>query len=220
MHRLGRLTAMTAALVSVAGLAGGALAATLVPPAVPHPVAVGPVSGENGFPVSYTDSSGVRLEGCLDGGDPMCALAAAPGFDPTAATSFPDNFPDEFFYQLASASITTGNGGKATLSDNLEGAFANGAVKDGDQMVFGRFRVKITNAVPNAKYTVTHPYGRDVVTANGAGLVSFTEDVGLTAGNFTQALGSRIGPFLRWDTGAPAGYIGDPNVNHAITGSP
>jgi hypothetical protein len=60
---------MTAALLSVAGLAGAALAATLVPPPVPHPVAVGPVSGENGFPVSYADSSGVRLVPAVGVGD-------------------------------------------------------------------------------------------------------------------------------------------------------
>src|SRR3954451_16802414 len=220
MTRWRKATAIAAAAISIAGLAGSALGATLVAPAVNHPVAVGPVSGENGFPVSYTDSAGVRLEGCLDGGDPLCGLIPDPGFNPALPTSFPDNFPEEHFYQLASATMPTGNAGVATLTEALEGAFANGGVAAGDQMVFGRFRVRITKAVPNAKYTITHPYGQDTVTANGAGLVFFTEDVGLTPGNFTGALSSRIGPFLKWDTGAPAGYLGDPKINHAITGSP
>jgi hypothetical protein len=214
---------VAAALLLAAGtsvLASSTAHATLVAGAVNHPVAVGPVSGENGFPVSYADSASVRLEGCLDGSDPLCTLAADAGYNPANPTSFPDNFPEEFFYQRASAVITTGNGGKATLDDNLEGAFANGPVTDGDQIVFGRFRIKITNAVPNASYTVTHPYGTDTVKANAAGLVFVTQDVGLTAGNFTTALSSRIGPFLKWTTGAPAGYIGDPTVNHAVTGSP
>jgi hypothetical protein len=229
-HRRGKraLTGVvTAGLLLAAGtnvlVSGSAHGATLVPGAVNHPVTVGPISGENGFPVSYTDGSkptAARLEGCLDGNDPLCTLAADPGYDPTKPTSFPDNFPEEFFYQRASAVITTGNGGKATLDDNLEGAFANGPVVDGDQIVFGRFRIKITNAVPNASYVVTHPYGTDTVKANAAGLVFVTQDVGLTAGNFTTALSSRIGPFLTWDVAAPAGYIGDPTVNHTVTGSP
>lgn len=219
---------LTGGVVAVLVLTAGATAvtlgtaegATLVPGAVNHPVSVGPVSGEHGFPVSYGDSAGVRLEGCLDGADPLCTLAADSGYDPNRPTSFPDNFPQEFFYQRASAVITTGNGGKATLDDNLEGAFSNGAVTAGDQIAFGRFRIKITNAVPGATYTVTHPYGRDEVKADAAGLVFVTEDKGLTPGIFTTALGSRVGPFLKWDTAAPVGYIGDPTVNHAITGSP
>lgn len=43
------------------------------------------------------------------------------------------------------------------------------------------------------------------------------EDIGLNGG-FNEALKSRIGTFLQWDTGAPAGYIGDPNVDHTIIG--
>ena len=38
--------------------------------------------------------------------------------------------------------------------------------------------------------------------------------------DFAQTLGSRPAPFLKWTTGAPAGYLGDPNVEHAVTGSP
>jgi hypothetical protein len=224
-RKKGALTGVVAAaLLLTAGtnalMLGTAHGATLVAGAVNHPVSVGPVSGENGFPVSYGDSAGVRLEGCLDGSDALCTLAADSGYNPNQPTSFPDNFPQEFFYQRASAVITTGNGGKATLDDNLEGAFSNGPVIAGDQIAFGRFRIRITNAVPGATYTVTHPYGQDVVKADDAGLVFVTQDKGLTPGVFTTALGSRIGPFLKWDTAAPAGYIGNPNVNHAITGSP
>jgi hypothetical protein len=35
-----------------------------------------------------------------------------------------------------------------------------------------------------------------------------------------MVLEGKISRFLRWDTGAPAGYLGNPNVLHAITGSP
>ena len=49
--------------------------------------------------------------------------------------------------------------------------------------------------------------------------------IGTMSGSITmhgaaKTLNSRIGPFLRWDAGAPAGYLGDPAVLHAITGSP
>ena len=49
------------------------------------------------------DGKGVRTELCLDGNDPMCGFVAAPveGFDNTAPTVFPDNFPDEAFYMAA-----------------------------------------------------------------------------------------------------------------------
>src|SRR4051794_8971934 len=68
-------------------------------------VAVGPVSSENGFPPWYKDKNGVRLEPCVDVNDPNCA-AAAPPPDTSKPMSFPDNYPDEMFYQLADSTIT------------------------------------------------------------------------------------------------------------------
>jgi hypothetical protein len=64
-------------------------------------VEAGPISGENGFPVWYKDSTGTRLEACLDAADPLCGFADGDIPDPTRPVSFPDNFPDEFFYQSA-----------------------------------------------------------------------------------------------------------------------
>ena len=66
-------------------------------------------------------------------------------------------------------------------------------------MVFTRIRV--TAGVPeDGDYIVTHPYGVETFNGvtSGAGNrdINFTEDVGLTAGNFTDALTSRVGPFL------------------------
>ena len=47
---------------------------------------------------------------------------------------------------------------------------------------------------------------------------------GPSPGNFSAALGGRVGPFLKWNPAdapaAPAGYIGDPGVLHTVTGSP
>jgi hypothetical protein len=52
--------------------------------------------------------------------------------------------------------------------------------------------------------------------------INTTEDIG--CGNapcdFRASLEGKISRFLRWDTGAPAGYLGDPNTTHTITGSP
>src|SRR3954468_11790782 len=84
-RRLSRSGVM-AALVSLALLAVGgvfAYGAVIDPPGVNkgHLVAVGPTSGEHGFPVWYKDDKGVRLEPCLDASDPNCA-AAAPLPDP------------------------------------------------------------------------------------------------------------------------------------------
>jgi hypothetical protein len=63
------------------------------------------------------------------------------------------------------------------------------------------------------------------VTTLGDRNINFTEDIGIgNPGDFKGALGSRINPFLRWDTGLIKGpdgasYLGDPNTPHAITGS-
>jgi K319-like protein len=201
--------------------------AVVVPPAnTGGLVAVGPVSGDNGFPVWYKDSNGVRLEGCLDGADPLCAFVPGVDFpDANSPISFPNNFPEEFFYQLASnTQDVAGGAGRAVITLALEGAFGSGPVKAGDQMVFARIRIRLNSLQPGATYTITHPYGVDQEVAEADGTVNFTEDVGLAPGVFTGALDGRIGPFLKWDPAvapaAPVGYIGDPNVDHQVVGSP
>ena len=83
----------------------------------------------------------------------------------------------------------------------LEAAFANGGPAVGDQISFGRVRIRVENLVPGATYRVTHPYGVDVFQADEATRsINFTEDIGIGApGDFQGALNSRIGPFLTWD---------------------
>jgi hypothetical protein len=202
--------------------------------------------GKNGFPTWYKDKKGVRLEPCLDAADPLCIMGAVP--DPnapvtpdTVAGTTPDgtpaNFPDEFFYQAASAGIDNVGAnvgtaaaprfGKALAVTSLEGAFANGAPADGDEMVFARLRLRVTAGLkPDTNYLFVHPYGeRALKTDPGDGSLFVTEDIGTIAGKFDDALKGRIGPFLKWAPNPndpadkpPAGYIGDPNVDHAITG--
>src|SRR3954452_3322562 len=178
---------------------------------------------DNGFPTSYKDSHAVRLEACITADDPLCAAAASDTYDPDQPVSFPDNFPDEFFYQLASAKVPVNGAGNLLVETNLEGAFATGAPVAGDQIVFARVRIRDVDVPAGTTWRITHPYGVDVLTADARGIVS-TQDVGLVPGNFSGALAGRVGPFLKWDPAvapaAPAGYIGDPGVLHSVTGSP
>ena len=73
-------------------------------------LAVGPTSPDNGFPVWYKDSNNLSVGLCLDINDPQCNIAAADVPDPTQPVSFPDNFPDETFYQLAQSQLALPNG--------------------------------------------------------------------------------------------------------------
>src|SRR5438445_3439138 len=132
----------------------------------------GPVDPVNGFPQYYQDSNGLALQPCLD-------LACDPALsvpDPTKPVSFPDNFPVELFYSRVISTITVGTI-KAVLNDQFEGSFANGSVViPGDQVVFGRVRVRILGGAPGGTYTVTHPYGVEVLQADAVGTVNFTQD--------------------------------------------
>ncbi|KUL40620.1 PKD domain-containing protein [Actinoplanes awajinensis] len=210
-------------LAVIAPLAGSA-AATVVTPPNPRDgrlSQVGPIA-EHGFPSWYRDSTGARLEACTTLDDPLCATLPDEVPDPDQPVSYPGNFPGEFFYQLAGATVTLTDGTRATIGLDLEGAWANEAVINGDQMVFGRVRIRF-DAAAGRRFKITHPYGVDDLTATDKG-VRMTEDVGTTPGAFGQALNSRIGPFLKWDPAvtpaAPAGYTGDPGVDHKVVGSP
>lgn len=181
---------------------------------------VGPTA-EHGFPAWYRDSNGVRLEACTTLDDPLCSTLPDEVPNPDAPVSYPDNFPGEFFYQLAGAEVT-GGGVDMTVGMDLEGAWAAEEVVEGDQMVFGRVRIR-DKGIADGEYRVTHPYGVDVFDVQGDG-INYTQDIGTTPGVFGQALASRIGPFLTWDPAvapaAPAGYVGDPGVPHRVVGSP
>ncbi len=201
----------------------------------PGLTAVGPVSATDGFPVWYKDKTGLRLENCIAAADPLCP-ARGPLPDESAPISFPDNYPDEGFYSLTSANLDTapavpGLPGKALLAVALEQAFRSGPVIDGDQVTFARLRVKITNAQDGVDYKFTTPVGVKTVQTSRPNLVFDTEDIGVGGpGDFSGALGGRIGPFLTWDTfptdpalkpvAAKDTYIGDGATLHKITGSP
>lgn len=224
-----RLRVSTAAL-AVAGLVtgGAAVAVAEVVEAPPSGLAaVGPASSAHGYPTWYEDTAGLRLEQCLDMEDPYCDPAFLAGEMPTADSpmSFPGNWPMESFYFLAGSTMDLSGGGRAKFVGGLEATFANDAVREGDQVVFGRIRFDLD--LPGAgTYSVTHPYGKDTftVSAEEAEDFRYVEDITPAPGNFTLAMKSRLNPFLTWDTGlVSAGgnqYVGDPAVEHRVTGSP
>jgi hypothetical protein len=80
--------------LALSGAAGLAFAA----PGVAN--AAGAVSSTvdplNGFPTSYQDSAGNRVEPCIDPNDPNCVLPVGTAFDASQPVVFPTNFPDEF----------------------------------------------------------------------------------------------------------------------------
>jgi hypothetical protein len=171
---------------------------------------VGPIDPVHHFPLWYEDSDGTRLELGLDPDDPNLPALELPV--PGAPVVFPDNFPDEAFYFSAEAEMLVGGpagSARARLILALEAAFGGtGAVVDGQQMVFGRIRLRIDDVEPGRTYTATGPYGVIAGEADDRGRVFETEDIG-APGDFTSPFASRIGPFLRWATNPPAGYLGD-----------
>src|SRR3989440_7301586 len=194
--------------------------------------AAGPLDPATKFPFWYQDASGLRLGYCFD---PVFCFLGAQLPDPTKPPSVPNNFPAEMFYWDADASMPTNSGGLAFMRLGVEAAFLPGpGVVDGQQVTFGRIRFRLDNLQAGATYTITHPYGVDTFVAQAGGLrgVNATTDVGCVpkvagvACDVSLALGSRIGPFLTWDTfGAavdapPAGFIGNFAVPHRVTGSP
>lgn len=189
--------------------------------------AVGPIHPSNGYPVYYQDFTGLTLEQCLDNQDPLCDVIPVP--DPLSPVSFPDNFPDEFFYWFGNAIMPTNGGGDALLVLAVEGAFGGptGGVVPGEQIVFTRIRVRVDNLIQGETYVVTHPFGVDTFVADGSGAnsINVTIDDGCLGipCDFSRPLNTRVGPYLVWDpaeSAPPVGYVGDPAVEHTVIGSP
>ena len=228
-----KVVAVLAALTLATGT--GVAVAVVIPPGTNGPglAAVGPASANDGFPVWYQDKNGLRLENCVNLADPKCP-AIGPRPDMTAPISFPANYPEEGFYTIAVADMPTPTG-NARGAVQLEQAFANGGAAAGDQITFARTRYTM-DVTPGASYTITSPVtppgGKTLVATTG--LLVDTEDIGVSPGDFSGALGARVGPFLTWDdfasVPAPAAlapnalgkatYVGDGVTPHKIVGSP
>lgn len=192
---------------------------------------VGNVTAPHGFPIYYGDADALRLTLCTDDS----ALCIKDTVIPDNEFSVANNFGAEAFWWLAEANAPPlVAGGKALLTLAAEAAFgANEEVKNGNQMAFGRIRIRVDVPV-DGTYTVTHPFGQkvfeNVTVAEG---INYTLDVGDfnfidPAASFAGLLTSEIGPFLVWPDyqNEPslllngAQYVGDPNVPHVVTGSP
>ncbi|WCM53665.1 hypothetical protein OH720_11840 [Pseudomonas sp. WJP1] len=238
MHPL--LSKTTIALIVSALAQGAAQAALFAVDPGPYLPATG------GFASWYQDSHGRTLDLCLSkavssrvAGAPgapayMCVLNPAPGvFDDTQPILFPTNFPDETFWFTGDGSIVdAARGIDLTYVSAVEAAFAAEDVHDGDQVSFGRIRIRVD--VPTAGvYTITHPYGVDIfdVPAGGRRAINMTRDIGIgSPKTYDGALKSDIGPFLRSvngpytetnpATGQAEQFVGDPNLSEAFTGSP
>jgi hypothetical protein len=191
--------------------------------------AAGPIDPENGFPLWFEDTNGVRLELGLnpDPLNPDPFIAAIGDLEqPGSPLNFPNNFPDESFYFMAEAELSVGgNGivGRARVILALEAAFGGaGTPKAGLNVVFARIRVRMDDLIPGAKYTVTHPYGvTEELEADQKGRVFYTEDLGLVEGDGTAVLRSgQVAPFLVGTSTVPNGYIGDGVTEQRVTGSP
>ena len=104
-------TGLAAAALLPMLVSSGTGSAAAPPPAHPGPAGpntvglkqVGPIDETNGFPLWYKDTSGQRLELCLDASDPYCVMGAVP--TPGQPLVFPTNFPDEAFWSMADASL-------------------------------------------------------------------------------------------------------------------
>ncbi|MBY8932922.1 Ig-like domain-containing protein [Pseudomonas fluorescens] len=198
------------------------------------------------FPMWYQDNNLLSMELCQSRAASsrvaattppayMCILLAEPGiYDDAQPMIFPDNWPPEAFWFLAETTIAdnaAGYGVDAYVA-GIEAAFASENPADGDQQSFARIRIRVNVPVAGT-YTITHPYGVETVnvTAPGRRAINITRDIGIGApGDFTGAVNGAIGPFLRSvngpytevnpDTGATETFVGDPNLNEAVTGSP
>jgi hypothetical protein len=198
----------------------------------------GPVDPVTGFPTWYRDTSRLPLEPCFaQTPSPNAAAGGAPMCFPVVPNplGFPGNFGDEAFYTSATALVNGAPGVSGLLDLALEAAYAQGPPIRGDEMVFGRIRIRIDVATPGT-YVVTHPYGVEVFpdVQPGVKAINFTQDIGVAPGQFDGALGARMGPFLTWDRLDPGEsltirdangnvleeYVGDPNYAHTVTGSP
>ncbi|UKA53497.1 chitobiase/beta-hexosaminidase C-terminal domain-containing protein [Arthrobacter sp. FW305-BF8] len=213
------------------GLSQAAMAGIL-PAALPAgPAGVGPLDPANGYPYWYADGGDeakgldpVRLELCIDAQD--CPVIGI-DYDPTQPLAIPGNFPEESFWWSGETSLTMPGGESARLIMAQEAAFSGvGEVAQGQQNGFARLRLRLDDGVPGKQYTFTHPYGVEVLTADDRGRIRYTEDIGCMQQPCTwdEPSNGRLGPFLRWDPAvapaAPEGFIGDPNVEHKVVGSP
>lgn len=190
-----------------------------------EPITIGALHPINGFPRTVLDSNNVVLELCLDGAN--CIFSPLEGGNPFSEEI---GFGAEAFWWSAEATIPVplpvpgmpeGILPIALLVTGVEAGFSAGVI-NGNQIQFSRLRIRI-DAPFAGFYTVTHPFGQIIdrpVGAPGRRAINETVDVPFVAGEAAHQ--GRVGPFLVWEplSEAPAGFVGNPLVPHAVSGSP
>ena len=182
-------------------------------------IATSPIIGPQGFPRWYEDADGQRLELCLD--SIQCSTTSAL-LNPAAG--------GEAVYWAAAAAPPAGLTGQGLEMEVTAGFDPT----SGRPVVTGRIRIRVRDLVPGEQYTLTHPYGQAVATAeldpdpvepdDRTGRIRFIAEVGCILPeepadgtppppaprcDFTSPLaGPLFGGFLR-QPGAPAGYLGE-----------
>lgn len=210
-------------------------------------LAKSPINTPGGYPSWFQDQSGLALQGCLN--DPpqlpnLCLLPDGvieqPGFNPRAAKVFPDNFPMEHFYFVATtADIPLTGGGVASVEFAVEGAFNPEEIANPNQEMFHRLRVLMNPNTPAGTYTIVHPWGTTAITpalqrepfgAGADGRATLDRNFGAALGNlfsvpdnFQGVLGSdplfAVSTYLTQTTPPPpAGFIGDCLNESPVTG--
>lgn len=187
------------------------------------PMTSGPLNPIDGFPEYLTDSNGLSMQRCLDPN--LCFFDPIVPSDPF---SIQIRSGGEAFYWSATAVLRdAARNTRLTVVMAAETAFLQadpitGAPVDGSQFAFQRLRVVFT-APAAGNYTLVHPYGTETLSvpvASGGRDVFTTIDRGFGP---SATFSGPVGPFLVWDSGAPAGFAGDggaAGAAHAVKGSP
>jgi hypothetical protein len=114
----------------------------------------------------------------------------------------------------ASYTVTHPYGVVTLVADGAGVAALNGTLLDGGGIVLDGGGVVLASGPGSGGGGGSNPQGS----------IDTTEDIGIGPSDFRAALNGRFSTYLRWDPAvapaAPAGYIGDPNVDHAVVGSP
>jgi hypothetical protein len=181
----------------------------------------------NTFPDWYQDENGTRVGQCVQPTNPMCVTAPV-----TGALSFPDNYPDEWFYYVANSApleiadaTCDAEPGSIMVEAAAEAAFL-GAIAPNEGITFGRLRIVAHGGLcANTEYILTHPYGRIAIFTNENGDIKpnmGTTDIGCTTlpCDYTQALSSPVLESFLEQTVRPGGWLGDPLQPSTVTGSP
>ncbi|MEN9645741.1 MAG: hypothetical protein RL238_2410 [Actinomycetota bacterium] len=181
----------------------------------------------NTFPDWYQDENGTRVGQCVQPTNPMCVTAPI-----TGALSFPDNYPDEWFYYVAnSAPLDVSDPeceaepGSIMVEAAAEAAFL-GEIAPNEGITFGRLRIVAHGGLcADTTYLLTHPYGQTVITTNDLGDIKpnmGTTDIGCTVlpCNYEEALSSPVLESFLEQTTRPGGWLGDPLQPSTVTGAP